>query len=131
MINAANQPSVLDLGTIRCRNNQVDRQLLVNMLRSVSVEGDGNCFFRALSVDIHGHEKDHINLRHTAAKFIASQASSKSPEDCVALRQHAANVMRSGTWLWPIACNGKLASLCTSNLKASRSRYTLHHWALS
>ena len=98
MINAANQLSVLDHETIRCRNNQIDKQLLVNMLRSVNVEGDKNCFFRALSVGIHGHEKDHINLRHIATKYIASQTSGKSPEDCIALRQHTANVMRSDTW---------------------------------
>lgn len=63
-------------------------------LRSVDVIEDGNRFFRALSLNMYGNQNSHMTLRHSMAKNISSQSAGITPEDLLALRQHAADVMR-------------------------------------
>ena len=40
--------------------------------------GDGNCFFRAISITIHGNENEHENIRAQATNYIVSDSVSKN-----------------------------------------------------
>ena len=99
MISAADKATVLDEAIVLCRNSSLNKQLSDKHLRSVNVEGDGNFFFRALSLCIVDHQRNHIALRQAAAKYIASRVTRSSSADHVALRKHAADVMKGGTWV--------------------------------
>ncbi len=99
MISAADKATVLDEATVLRRNSSLNKQLSDMQLRSVNVEGDGNCFFRALSLCMVGHQENHLTLRQQAARYIASCVASSSSVDHVALRKHAADVMQGGTWV--------------------------------
>ena len=47
----------------RTRNSDLGRQLANRGLASVNVRGDGNCFFRAISMSLYGREGDHCTVR--------------------------------------------------------------------
>ena len=70
-------------------------------MRCANVEGDENCFFRALSLCIImvDHQRNHIALRQVAAKYITSCVTCSSSADYVALSKHAADVMKGDTWV--------------------------------
>ncbi len=99
IINAADQSAAIDKDIIRSRNSALDRQLHDSLLYSSDVLKDGNCFFRALSMSMCGHQNEHIKLRQRVANFIVSKSDLSSTADRVALRQHAAEVMKGGTWV--------------------------------
>ena len=62
--------------------------------------GDGNCFFRALSVSMYGNQNEYGALRAGVARFISTQSQSAAltPYDRDALRQRAAYISSNGTW---------------------------------
>ena len=99
VISATDKATVLDEATVLCRNSSLNKQLSDKHLRSVNVEGDRNCFFWALSLCMVGYQRNHIALRQAAAKYIASCVTCSSSADYVALRKHAADVMKGGTWV--------------------------------
>ncbi len=45
------------------RNSLVDRHLATSNLRTVDVISDGNCYYRAVSVNLYGDEAQHCRLR--------------------------------------------------------------------
>ncbi len=92
------------------RNNSVDLQLSSKNLCSIDVIGDGNCYFRALSVYLNGHESDHMTLRQTIIQCLATTFGLASDD---ALGNESASnqvskLMSSGTWV------GEEAILATS-----------------
>ena len=62
------QSAAVDQSEICKRNLIVDSILNSNSLCAINVEEDGNCLFRALSVGLYRHEKDHMILRKSIAK---------------------------------------------------------------
>ena len=69
-MDAAKKPSAIDPATIQKRNLRVDKQLLANNLLSVEVEGDGNCFYCALSYSLYGQQSNHLQLRKSIAQHL-------------------------------------------------------------
>ncbi len=89
-INATAQASSIDLTVIRSRNEPLSIQLRNREFSIIDVEGDGNCFFRVLSVSLHGHQHCHAELRATVARHVDKHANlSVSSDDVVALLQLA------------------------------------------
>jgi hypothetical protein len=93
----------LNWEVIQERNHAVDRQLSKKGLCSIDVKGDGNCFFRALSVTMDGHEENHPALRQVIAKHMASDASNShmlirgaSVDDVL---RHADEAAVEGVWV--------------------------------
>ena len=60
--------------------------------------GDGNCFYRAVSVSLYGDQNNYSTLRKSIANFIVSMQTGTSFADFESLRQLAANVSKDGTW---------------------------------
>jgi OTU domain-containing protein 5 len=84
---------------IQARNTALDNQLQSKQLYPVDVEGDGNCFFRALSSSLYGHQYQHAELRASVANFLSLQADAAPVVDRVALHKHATVVAKTGTWV--------------------------------
>jgi OTU-like cysteine protease len=73
-------------------------QLSIRHLQAVDVCGDGNCFFRALSVCIHGHQDNHSSLRKLIASYVSKQSDAVHPADRAALRRRAQEVAADKFW---------------------------------
>lgn len=65
---------------------------------TVDVAGDGNCFYRSLSVCLYRHEEAHADIRQKVAQSIADKASCATPDDRAALLRRAAYISRNRTW---------------------------------
>ena len=65
---------------------------------------DGNCFFRALSTCLHGHQRNHMALRVSIAQYLNQQAEAAASEDRYILNQHAADIACNGIGLVKIYC---------------------------
>ncbi|CAM2727334.1 unnamed protein product [Rotaria socialis] len=50
-------------------------QLSIIGLKTVKILGDGNCFFRAISHQLHRHERDHKVIRSQAIKYLTENKS--------------------------------------------------------
>ena len=98
IISAASTSAVLTADDIRTRNDDVMRQLSAKHLQAVDVCSDGNCFFRALSVCLNGHQDNHSSLRKLIASHVLKQAEAAHPADRAALRQRAQEVAADGFW---------------------------------
>ena len=98
-INAAAQASPLDPVEIQSRNEALLVQLLNKQLSTTNVEGDENCFFRVLSVSLHGHQHCHAALQETVARHVDEQTNlSASSDDVTALHQLATYIRRDSPW---------------------------------
>ena len=62
------------------------------------MDGDGNCFFRALSYCLYRDQRQHTTLRASVASYVSRQANVASPEDKDSLRKRAAEVAKDGVW---------------------------------
>jgi OTU-like cysteine protease len=76
----------------------LDKLLKDNNLYSIDVNGDGNCFCRALSVCIYGHQNDHVALRSAISQYVLSQSLDAPLSDREALRCMASYIAKGGTW---------------------------------
>ena len=81
------------------RNAALEKHLDDDQLISTDVKGDGSCFYWAVSLSINGHPDGHVDLRRAVANYFVSQSnSSSSPEDVIAVRQYAAEILREDKW---------------------------------
>jgi OTU-like cysteine protease len=71
VFNAIKVSSSICQSDIQLRNDAVDKQLSDKHLRPVDVTGDGNCFFRAISVSIFGNQLQHDVLRQCTARHMS------------------------------------------------------------
>ena len=101
MFQAANASSELSQSTIKVRNTNIDDQLRKKNLHSINVRGDGNCFFRAISVFLYSNENHHADLRRAVAESImlSSSHDSISTEDATACRLRAEYIRQDGNWV--------------------------------
>ena len=98
-VNAAAQASFIDPAEIQSRNDALNTQLHNKKLGTIDVVGDGNCFFRALSVSLHGHQCCHVLLRATIAHHVDEEANLfASSDNRVALDQLAIYISKDGFW---------------------------------
>jgi hypothetical protein len=69
-MHAANSSASLSEAEANRRNAVLNRYLVANDMRAVNVAGDGNCYFRALSVCLYNNEEEHLKLRQSIIKYI-------------------------------------------------------------
>ena len=105
LTNAVSRPASVSAADIKQRNEAVDKQLAAERLHSRDVTGDGNCYFRALSVCLFGHEGEHWLLRQNIVEQISTPGSilagvTISDDDLhsEAVRGHLAQLKKNGTW---------------------------------
>lgn len=98
IIAAAAQPSSITAIDIKTRNAAVNSQLAAKRLRAVDTDGDGNCFFRALSYCLYQDQRQHTTLRASIASYVSRQADVALPEDKDSLRKRAAEVAKDKFW---------------------------------
>ena len=98
---AADVDTILNSDIIKQRIISLNQQLANKQLKAIDVQGDGNCFFRALSVSMYGHQNDHTKLRKAVARFMDIQAAEEnhSLTDKEALRQRAVKISKDGEWV--------------------------------
>ncbi len=100
MFAAANDSSDIPLPVIRARNAELEEQLQSKHLRSIDVAGDGNCFFRAVSMNLFGSEDHHSNLRQSVTSYMVRNISSPSSiDDMASCKQRAQCISQDGVWI--------------------------------
>ena len=87
------------------RNVFVSKQLAASGLKTVNVGGDGNCYYRALSIGLYRHENQHLQLRQSIVQHILDMASAGDSLPGVSMvisnetvRQQLADIMTAGVW---------------------------------
>jgi hypothetical protein len=92
----------LDALTIQHRNSSVEKQLADNYLYSIDVVGDGNCFFRALSLSLHGSQSLHAQLRKAIALHLRDNTTAvfgpSLSDDLCAVRDCVNSLLTNGSW---------------------------------
>ena len=69
-------------------------------MASFDVIGNGNCFYRAVSVSVYSDQKNYIDLRQSLAQFVSLPCQS----DCISsanydsLRQLTNDIRKDGSW---------------------------------
>ena len=96
VISAASTSAVVTIDDICARNEKIMRQLYVEHLLAVDVCGDGNYFFRAISVYLHGHQGNHSSFRKAVASYVSKQSDATYPADRATPRRRAQEVAADG-----------------------------------
>ncbi len=98
IIAAADKPAVLDPAVVQQRNHDLDQLLETFKRHVIDVNGDGNCFYRAVSVGLHGHEEAHADIRQSVARDIRNKAASAPLSSRATLLRRADEVSRNKSW---------------------------------
>jgi OTU-like cysteine protease len=91
--------TALDRCIIDKRNSALNSQLCKMQLYPMDVKGDGNCFFRAISVGLYGHENQHRVLRQSVAEHLKDKIFNIQSEDVKDVYKHVADVSTDGVWV--------------------------------
>jgi len=91
----------------------LDRQLRELNLERVTVEADGNCFFRALADQKFGDERRHAELRARVVEHIEAKRDDFAPfvEDDESFEDYVARMSRDGEWAGHLEVNAAAAVL--------------------
>jgi OTU domain-containing protein 3 len=100
---AASDSSSISNDICQARNAALRLQLQRKQLKLVNVQGDGNCWFRAVSVNICGHENQHSELRRLIANHMPRckalrDLSGSDVETMRKCQQRASAMMRDKVW---------------------------------
>ena len=78
----------------------LEQRLAFLRLRTITMEDDGNCQFRALSHELYGHQRWHAEVRRRAMDWMVSHPESYSAfvGDAAEWERYATNMGRSRTW---------------------------------
>jgi hypothetical protein len=97
--------SQLSSSEIEKRNTAVDRLLADSGFTALNVLGDGNCYFRAVSVNLHKTEDEHLNLRKSIVNHVFQLAESGKTLPGISMDISDASVCKqlnslgkAGTW---------------------------------
>jgi OTU-like cysteine protease len=95
---------LVDLAAAQLRNAAVEKQLADKHLRTINVEGDGNCFYRAISVGLYGTESHCNTLRKSVALHMLDHGerifakAGVGPVDSVSLHNASSNISQDFSW---------------------------------
>ena len=94
----------------------VNKHLLADGLQAINVLGDGNCFFRSVSVSLIGSENDHAMLRKSIVQFMSNEAASiigycDTPA-AKQVRHCLQNLSRDGVWASEEVLRAAASYLC-------------------
>ena len=90
--------------TIILRNLALTAQLDAKQLESINIFGDGNCFFRALSLGLYSDQSAHIQLRSSIAQHLVKYGSivfasvGFASSDLASITKAAASIRQPNTW---------------------------------
>ena len=62
IISAQDRSDIVDHGEVQRHNAALCKQLKEKQQYATDVIGDGNCFYKALSISMRGHQNDHAAL---------------------------------------------------------------------
>ena len=95
----------MDNDTAVLRNAAVQAMLRDMRLMSVNVTGDGNCFYRALSLILHGNEDHHTELRRSIADHLTRNyncifnvSDNLTHSGNISIEQHIQRMRLDGVW---------------------------------
>ena len=91
----------LSPSTVCERNALVAKRIAGSGMRPVDVKGDGNCFFRSVSVSLTGLESDHSRLRKKIIQYMIDDSGVVNSTSASAAKAHLLleNLMRDGVWV--------------------------------
>ena len=93
----------LSTSTIGERNLSIEKQLVKKGLLSYDVIGDGNYFFRSVSVTLNGNEDSFASLCKSIITYMAADVSSSisdvSPDDNLPIIKHINNIKNNEIWV--------------------------------
>ena len=90
--------TAVDVATIQQRNDALEKQVNANQLASIiDVMGDGNCFYRAVSVSVHDDQSRCGNLRKALADYVVKQQEFISLAEIESLKRLAADIKTDGS----------------------------------
>lgn len=104
IIDAANEPTAISQSVIMSRNASLDNQLRNKGLHATEVIGDGNCFYRAISVSLYGSQLRHAELRKSVAEHVLRNyerifvSAGVTSGDREAARKCAESISKDRTW---------------------------------
>lgn len=103
IIRSANEPADISHEVACQRNAAVNKHIVSLGFLPVDVTGDGNCYFRAISVALYGDELHHVELRSKIAQHIATNgniifANFCKHDDSALFKSLALNTSISGSW---------------------------------
>lgn len=105
LLTAAASSATHSATEVKRRNTAVDGQLEAEGLMAVNVVGDGNCFFRALSVILYRNEDKHLWLREAIVQHVLQLADADHALPGInmdvadqTVRQQLENQRIVGTW---------------------------------
>ncbi|GAB4817133.1 hypothetical protein N2152v2_004179 [Parachlorella kessleri] len=80
--------------------DDLEQDLAAVGLRVKNVSADGNCFFRALSDQLHGNEASHGQLRAKVMAHVEANSEQYEPfvEDDEPFAKYLARMRKDGTW---------------------------------
>jgi DNA replication protein DnaC len=85
---------------------QLDEQLAAIGFKKKKMPGDGNCFFRAISYQLHRHENEHLNIRSTMISYLIDNIADFVPyidDDYANPDDYIDQMCRTGTYADHIA----------------------------
>lgn len=108
---------------IIARNMLANERIAADKLRSIDVKGDGNCFYRALSVCLTGKEDDYVMLRQLTVDYLASISADDlaniSPALAAQLRHQLDDAGRDGAYVGeamiPVVASWLGRTICVYN----------------
>ena len=98
------------------RNSALEAQLAAKSLKSINVSGDGNCFFRALSISLYGDESAHAQMRTSIAQHFADFGNVIFTSAGIALSDSASITKAADAIRQPCAWAGKDIALVAADL---------------
>ncbi len=123
---AASLPAtVTNVKEIKMRNDNLNRQLAANNLRSIDVRGDGNCYFRSLSVVLYGDESHHAALRESISEELLNISRLAPAADMQDIHAHVENIKKDGVYVGEdvivasASCLGRNICVYIASIKSS------------
>ena len=89
------------VSTEKRRVTNMSEQLAADGLRKINVIGDGNCFFRALSYQLVGHQNNHMRLRNVGVERLLEHIVDYAPfvsNEYDGIEDYILEMSRNGTY---------------------------------
>ena len=102
-VDAINQPTSVDNRTVQSRNDAVEKQLSDRNFRAVDIYSDGNCFYGAISVFLHGSQAQHNKIRQNVAGHMLIHGKNifqyvRLVVDDISIKKHADSIGTASVW---------------------------------
>ena len=120
------------MGSLKIQHHKILHGLFLSSQTraTISIQADGNCFFRALSFILYGHEDCHQEIREQLVQFISSNKEViRKFVTFLSLKEHLKKMLTCNTWATQVEINAAASFLqiplyiCTQ-----RTMSLLYYW---